>query len=629
MKRFRLKPWDLLHLLSDGTPENRKNLERIVARHDGDFSPLFERRKKEIERCMREFENKRSYLNPDITPQDFLSLINHYAELSDKLERVCAASYLKFSEDTSDTNAKKNNYDMRIFNARMNNRLLFFELWLTNGLDDDNFERIAKQAGEHERFLREERRFKPYTLDEGMEKILNSLHMLGQVERSEFYEEVISSLEFTIHEDIMVKKKGAKRKKKVSVTKTLNEPQLMPYLSSPKRKLRTEAWKELFKRYAEIKNTIGGSFIIQGTEWKSEYIDQRKYQTPMAARNHINGLDDVIVDTVLDVNRENTALFKDYFVNIKKRLAGIRSKMSLTDIYVPIKGINKKKMSFEESMNTVLDAFHTFSPDIANIIIEMERKRFLHSQPQKNKWIGTYSYPTPPATLPYTLINLTGDENDCIELVHELSHAVHNELSCQKNTVLTYTPSDPLAEIASFFGEMLMFDKFFEKAQDNPQLKKKYLVNFLDNAYMYTMKKAQLVLFEKEAHRIIHLPGFEIDDLSNLYLRKLKEQFGTEMHVPEYFQDEWLSVGNIMQNPFQDYAYPFGFLVAINLHEKYKKEGESFAPKMISFLSAGDWLIEELLKKEFGLEIRKKEFWQHGYDLVKEKVEELKKLSES
>jgi oligoendopeptidase F len=628
MKRFRLKPWDLLHLLSDGTPENRKNLERIVARHDGDFSPLFERKKKEIERCMREFENKRSYLNPDITPQDFLSLINHYAEIRDKLERVSAASYLKFSEDTSSTNAKKNNYDMRIFSARMNNRLLFFELWLRNRLDDANFERIAKEAGAYERFLREERRFKPYTLDEGIEKILNSLHMLGQVERSEYYEEVISSLEFTIHEYIMVKKKGAKRKKEVAIKKTLNEPQLMAYLSSPKRKVRVEAWKELFKRYAGVKNTIGGSFIIQGTEWKSEFIDQRKYKTPMAARNYMNGLDDAVVDAVLEVTKEKTELFKDYFVNIKKRLADIRSKMSLTDIYVPIRGINEKKISFEESMNTVLDAFYAFSPDIANIIIEMERKRFLHSKPQKNKWTGTYSYPTPPGTLPYTLINFTGNESDCIELAHELSHAVHNQLSCQKNNVLTYTPSDPLAEIASFFGEMLMFDKLFEKAQENPQLKKKYLVYFLDNAYKYTLKKAQLVLFEKEAHKLIHLPGFEIDDLSNLYLRKLKEQFGTEMHVPEYFQDEWLSVGNIMQNPFQDYAYPFGFLVAINLHEKYKKEGEKFVPNIINFLSAGDSLIEELLKKELSIDIHPREFWQHGYDLVKEKIDELKKLVE-
>lgn len=628
MKRFKLKPWDLLHLLSDGTPENRKNLERIVARHEGDFSPLLDKKKKEIERRVRDFEARRELLSPLMNYSDFLSILKHYASIREDLEKLCAASYLGFSENCKSENAKKNRYDVRLFNARMTNKLLFFESWLCKELDDENFERIAKQSGEYERFLRETRRFKPYTLEEGVEKILNSLHMLGQVERSEYYEEVTSNLKFAIQERLKIKSKRSKRKKEVVRTRILDEVQLSPYFSHPKRKVREQAYKELLKKYSEVKDAIGGSFIVQSTELKAE-SDQRKHPSPISAINFENNLDDNIVETCLDVSKENTPIFtKDYFPKIKKKLSGIKGGMSCIDIDLPVNGRNEKKISFEAGINLVLESFNDFSPEFASIILEMENKRYIHSKPQKNKWSGAYCYSTPPSVLPYVLVNFTGHEADCIELAHEFGHAIQNYLSCKANTVLSYNPSEPVAEIASFFSQMLFFDKLFQKSRDEPELRKKHLVYWLDQAYYFTAKKAFLASFEREAHTLINSPRSDIDDLSILYLKRLREHFGEEIKVPEYFKDEWLLAPNLICAPGQDFAYPFGFLIAINLHEKYKNTGKEFVPNIINIFSSGDAPIEEILRKEAGMSIKTRDYWQHGYDLIKEKLEELRKLSE-
>jgi len=628
MKRFKLKPWDLLHLLSDGTPENRKNLERIVARHDRDFSPILEKKKKEIERRVREFEGRRGLLLPTADVHDFLSLLNHYAGIKDDLEKLCAASYLSFSEDCKSDVAKKNRYDIRLFNARISNRLQFFESWISREVDDENFERIAKQSGGYERFLREERRFKPHTLDEGIEKILNSLHMLGQVERSEYYEEITSNLKFTIQERLKIKKKGSKRKKEVLRTRVLDEIPLAAYLYHSKKKMREQAYKELFRRYGEVKDTVGGSFIVQSTELQSE-SDQRKYSSPFSAINFENSLDDSIVDICLDVSKENTHIFsQEYFSKVRKKLAGLRGAMSSIDIDAPTNGKNEKRISFEAGMNLVLESLGGFSPDFANIIIDMENKRYIHSKPQKNKWSGAYCYSTPPSSLPYILVNFTGYETDCIELAHEFGHAIQNYLSCKNTNVLSYNPSEPAAEVTSFFSQMLLFDNLFEKAKDDPELKKRYLIYFLDQAYVFTAKKAFMVNFEKEAHSLINSPRSEIGDLSTLYLKRLKEHFGEGIHVPEYFKDEWMLTPNLICAPGQDFSYPFGFIIGLSLHEKYEKEGKAFVPNIMNIYSAGDAPIEEVLKKEAGMDIRPREFWQHGYDLIKEKVEELRKLSE-
>ncbi|MBN2459471.1 hypothetical protein JXB28_04250 [Candidatus Woesearchaeota archaeon] len=628
MKRFKLKPWDLLHSLSDGTPDSRKNLERIVARHDGDFSTIFERKKKEIERRVRSFEDRREMLSSSMEPQDLLSLLNHYSGIQEELEKLCAASYLKFSENPADKVTKKSRYDIRLFNARMNDRLLFFDSWVSKGLDDDNFERLAKNSGDYERFLREERRFRPYTLDEGIEKILNSLHMLGQVERSEYYEEITSNLRFTIQEKVKIRKKGAKRKKEVTRTRVLDEIQLSDYLCHSRKQMREQAHKELFRKYREVKDTIGGSFIVQSTELKSE-SDQRKYPSLFSYINHENSLDDAVFEICLDVSKENTAIFtQDYFPKIRKKLSGIRGNMSCIDLDAPANGNGNGRISFEAGMNLVLESFNAFSPNFANIILDMESKRYIHSKPQRNKWSGAYCYSTPPSILPYILVNFTGYETDCIDLAHEFGHAVQNYLGCQKNNVLTYNPSEPVAEIASLFSEFLLFDRLFDKSKDNPALQKKYLLYFIDRAYYFTSRKSFLVNFEKEAHQLIGSPRFEIDDLSNLYLKRLREHFGEGVHVPEYFKDEWLLAPNLICAPGQDFSYTFGYLIGSALHEQYKKQGEKFVPSIISIFSAGDAPIEELLKKEAGIDIRPREFWQHGYDLIKVRMEELRKLAE-
>ncbi|MBN2052457.1 hypothetical protein JW756_03055 [Candidatus Woesearchaeota archaeon] len=628
MKRFRLKPWDLLHLLSDGTPENRKNLERIVARHDGDFSPVLDRKKKEIERRVREFESRRGLLSPSIDSQDFLSLIQHYAGIKESLWRLYDASYLKFSEDYKSDVNKKNRYDIRLFDARISNRLLFFESWVGKEVDDENFERLAEQSGEYEPFLREERRFKPHILDEGIEKILNSLHMLGQVERSEYYEEVTSNLKFTIQEHVKIRRKGSKRKKNVLRTRVLDEIQLGAYLHHKKKQMREQAHKELFRKYGEVKDTVGGSFIVQSTELKAE-SDQRKYASTFAQINFENGIDDGIVNTFLDVSKQNTHLFTtDYFSKIKRKLIGIRGRMSCIDIDINSNGKNHKKIGFEVGMNRILKVFYNFYPEAANVILEMANKGYIHSKPQKNKWCGAFCYSTPPSILPYILTNYTGSVNDCIDSVHEFGHAIQNYFSCKKNNVLTYNPSEPVAEISSFFFQMLLFDDFFDEAKDNPELKKRYIMHFLDQAYYSTVRKAFLVNFEKEAHNLINSPRSEIGDLSTLYLKRLKEHFGEDIHVPEYFKDEWLTASNLFCAPGQDFSYPFGFINGYALHEQYKKQGEKIVPNIINIMSAGDASIEEVLKREVGFDIRPREFSQHFYDLIQKDIEELNKLTE-
>jgi oligoendopeptidase F len=63
----------------------------------------------------------------------------------------------------------------------------------------------------------------------------------------------------------------------------------------------------------------------------------------------------------------------------------------------------------------------------------------------------------------------------------------------------------------------------------------------------------------------------------------------------------------------------------LSLYHQFKlEEKKSFIPKYLSILSAGGSRKPESLLKESGIDITQDNFWQQGFDLVSEKVEELK-----
>ncbi len=84
-------------------------------------------------------------------------------------------------------------------------------------------------------------------------------------------------------------------------------------------------------------------------------------------------------------------------------------------------------------------------------------------------------------------------------LAHELGHGVHASLS-RAQTYLNFQGTLPLAELASTFGEMLVFEKLVSTAS----LKDK-LALYADKAegiFATVFRQAALFSFEQKCHEI-------------------------------------------------------------------------------------------------------------------------------
>ena len=118
-------------------------------------------------------------------------------------------------------------------------------------------------------------------------------------------------------------------------------------------------------------------------------------------------------------------------------------------------------MSWSEARTTVCEAYHRFDERIGNIVDEFFDKNWIDAGVRPGKRSGAFASPTVPSAHPYILMNYTGTHRDVKTLAHELGHGVHQYLARTQGYFNSGTPLT-VAETASVFGEMLVFDSLMK-----------------------------------------------------------------------------------------------------------------------------------------------------------------------
>jgi oligoendopeptidase F len=561
-----------------------------------------------LEQALVEFEAAREILTPEIAWQDFnkvLALLESIALIKSKVEGYAD---LAFAEDTQ--NAATLNLRDRVDQVLTDsgNRVLFFEMWFKE-LSDEVTQNLIEHSGDLRYFLETMTRFKPFTLTELEERMINLKDVNGIDAMMNLYEMITNHFTFKIEIE--------------GKTETITRDQLSSYFSSPSPEVRSAAYQELYRVYIENSTVLAQMYIHHVRDWHTEGIELRGFSSPISARNVENDLPDEVVETLLSVCRKNADVFQRYF-KMKAQWLGLPSgKLRRYDIYAPLTP-SEKKFDYAIAKQMVMDSYRAFSPDAAKLAQRVFDENHLDSEIRAGKRGGAFCYTAIPELTPWVLVNYDGNARDIATLAHELGHAVHAMLA-DHHSPLTQQASLPLAETASVFAEMQLTDQLL-KQENDPSVRRDLLANALDDAYITVMRQAYFTVFERDAHEMIN-DNRSLDELTDHYLNNLKEQFGDAVEVSDEFRWEWLAIPHFYQSPFYTYAYSFGQLLVLALYQQYRLEGETFIPGYLKILSHGGSESPMKILNEAGLDVTSTAFWQGGFDVIQNMIAELEKLS--
>ena len=337
----------------------------------------------------------------------------------------------------------------------------------------------------------------------------------------------------------------------------------------------------------------------------------RHYSTAQEAQHKANELDEATVSLVVDTVVCNYPLVARYY-HLKREILGVET-LTHYDRYAPLFEA-EETITYPEAREMVLTAFGGFSPEMRLRAAEFFDKNWIDAPATKGKAGGAFCSYVTPDTHPYVLVNYLGRMKDVMTLAHELGHGVHASLS-RRQSLLNFHGTLPLAELASTFGEMLVFEQAIPQASLKDKLA--LYAEKIEGAFATIPRQTAMYRFELAIHRHRREQGeLTPEEFGEYWQREVQLMFGDSVELGEEHKLWWSYISHFVSVPFYVYAYSFGELLVLSLYQQAKRDGPVFAEKYLKMLEAGGSLSPQELIAQVGVNLSDPQFWQGGFDVL-------------
>jgi oligoendopeptidase F len=577
-----------------------------------DIMPLdkFDDLYKEIEREIKTLEKWVEKIKPEMSQKEFGQMLEFNEKMGVKIAKLAYLPELIEAVDQKNQRAKLMKSRVDNLGLKISDVATKLGLWIQGKrepiLDNKNAKRLFVTIPDLEYGLKRSREGAKFSLNEREEQIIDHKDVNGVGVLGELREMIETEFEYRLV--------TSKLDKKIS-----SQAELLSYVYSPKAEIRKAAYTALLQKQKEHLDKFFA--IYQGIvkDWGYE-ARLRGHTSPISVRNWANHVPDAAVESLLKVCSNNIDIFQRYFKWKAKKL-GLK-KLQRYDIYAPLQS-KDKKITYEEAKKQVLSTLREFSLDFESKAQKIIKEKHIDVNPGKSKRGGAFCATVAPEITPYILLNFTGKSRDISTLAHELGHGIHS-LFASKHYPSSQQANLPLAETASTLCELILFEKMMKNEKDK-EIKKAWLSDKMADAYATICRQNYFIKFEIEAHREIE-KGISAEDLSKLYLKTLKEQFGSSIEIDPLFKYEWSYISHIFESPFYCYAYNFGELVSYALFANYKKEPKKWIKIIEDILTSGGSEDPQKVLKRAGVDINDDKFWQKSFETIEEWQNELENL---
>ncbi len=543
----------------------------------------------------------------ELEPSGLLASLKEYEALQQRALKPQCYAHLLFAADSSSNLAKTLSQKASEAGNRLTRELLFFDIEIMS-LPDQLYQDLLGYASlaEYHHYICSIRKFSRHTLPEREEQLLKQKDLTGSTAFTRLYDEISASFTFRIDID------GNEQE--------MTGEELLGLLHHPDAALRERAFTLFLERHGEERIIYSAVFNNIALDHAQE-MELRGYSHPMEPTNIGNELSSEVVERLMTVTEENYFMAHDYF-RLKAKLLGME-KLKNSDIYAPLPDIHRN-YPLDEAKQLVLEAYRKFNPEYLPLLEAFFEEGRIDTHPRPGKSGGAFCMGISPETPPFLLLNHTGNLRDVATLAHELGHGLHFVLGSEQ-TLINYHAPLPLAETASVFGEMLLTRHMLSIEQEKA-VRISLLCAKIEDIMATTFRQVVLTRFEQRLH--LERLGGLLDDsrICEIWLEENGKLFGDEVDVIEAYRWGWSYISHFIHSRFYCYAYTFAELLVLALYKKYLSEGAAFLPKYEAILASGGSRSPADTAALAGINLEDPAFWQQGYDILGELVQELKEL---
>ncbi|HRF60696.1 MAG TPA: M3 family oligoendopeptidase [Fimbriimonadaceae bacterium] len=544
-----------------------------------------------------------------LTASTLLAAIQEMETLSVMMDKPLIFAHLLFAADTANPRLGAFLQSQMEKSSELRVKLLFFELELQKA-PEVTIQRLVDDPSlaNYRHFIQVARAASPYRLSESEEVILEETANTGIRAWIRLFDEI------TANQTYRLQLPGRDEPEELS------QEQVLAHLYQPDRDTRIAACDAFSEGLLDMQRTI--VFVYNNLLLDKKVDDRlRKHPYPEHSRHLSNELDKETVDLVVDMCRKHQGLVARYY-RVKREILGL-DELTHADRYAPLFEA-EAQVDWDEAQGMILESFSSFSEDIGRRAQEFFDQNWIDAEARPGKSGGAFCSYLTPDLHPVILMSYLNRMKDVGTLAHELGHGVHASLS-RKQTYFNFYGTLPLAELASIFGEQLVFERLVAEADVRDQLA--LYADKIEGIFASVFRQAAMFRFEQAAHQKRREEGeLAAEDFNEIWQSELQSMFGDSVTMGDQHAWWWMYVSHFFHSPFYVYAYSFGELLTIALYEKARFEGPSFSEKYVRLLALGGSRSPQELMATVGVDLHSEDFWKGGFEVIESLIAKFEEL---
>jgi oligoendopeptidase F len=543
-----------------------------------------------------------------LSAADLAEALHTLENLYDRNGRIASFAHLTYSTNTTDPAYGQLVQRVTEFEAALSQKMVFFDLEWNQTPDEQAQELLSDPTlAKRRHYLEALRRYQPHQLTEPEEQILVDKSVTGSAAWGRFFTQLTSALQVDYDGQ------------KVTLS------QVLPKLHDSNREVRRMANAAITAALQSRAMELTYIFNVLVAD-KASDDKRRRYATWVSSRNLDNKAPDEVVEALVQAVTGNYEIVARHY-QLKRALLGL-DELTEYDRYAPLPlKTGDRFYTWDEAKAIVLTAYRAFSPQFAEIAGRFFDENWIHAPVTPGKRGGAFCSGTVPSAHPYVLVNFTGTANDVMTLAHELGHGIHFYLAMQAQGVLgMYTPLTT-AEMASTFGEMLVFTDLMGKEPD-AEVRLAMLAQKVEDTFATIFRQISMNRFEDKLHTARRNEGeLTTTRINDLWMETQRAMFGDSVNLSDAYSQWWSYVPHFLQVPGYVYAYAFGELLVLALFNLYQQRGADFVPQFINVLAAGDSDWPENILAKAGVDLTDLNFWNQGLAALRDLVDQEDQLA--